>query len=219
MQDAGCCGALHAHAGDLGAARERARAQIRAFEASDADYMVSDAAGCGAAMRGYGHLLADDSPWAARALALQDRVRDVMELLASNPVVPGGPVPLRATYDPPCHLLHAQRVRGAVEAVMGAIPGVELVPLEGADGCCGGAGVYGLTHRQLGETIGSAKARAIRDTGAQVVLTGNPGCMMQIGSGLRDIGVDTVVLHPVELLAESYRERPPASMARGPHVP
>jgi glycolate oxidase iron-sulfur subunit len=208
MRDAGCCGALHAHAGDLRAARERARDQIRAFEASGADFMVSDAAGCGAAMRGYGHLLADDPVWADRALALEGRVRDVLELLAEHPVVPGGPVPLRATYDPPCHLLHAQRVRGAVERVMRAIPGLELVPLEGADGCCGGAGVYGLTHPELGETIGSAKARAIRETGAQVVLTGNPGCMMQIGSGLRDMGAETTVLHPVELLAESYRRRP-----------
>ncbi|HEX7119906.1 MAG TPA: heterodisulfide reductase-related iron-sulfur binding cluster [Longimicrobiales bacterium] len=205
----GCCGALHAHAGDRERARALARANIDAFERADVEFVVVNAAGCGAAMKEYGALLADDVAWADRARALAARVRDASELLVELGPRPGAPLPLRATYDAPCHLHHAQRITRAPLDVLAAIPELELVPLPGADECCGGAGIYGLTHPELGGRILDDKVAAVRSTGADVVVTPNPGCMMQIGAGLLLAGDDRPVLHPIELLAESYRRLPP----------
>ncbi|HLU24405.1 MAG TPA: heterodisulfide reductase-related iron-sulfur binding cluster [Longimicrobiales bacterium] len=203
----GCCGALHAHAGRLDEARELARANIDAFAAAGVDHVVANAAGCGAAMREYGELLADDPAYAERARQFAASVRDVSELLSELGPVPGGPLPLRVTYDAPCHLHHAQHVTTAPLQLLDAIPGLERVPLPGADECCGGAGIYGVMHPELGGRILQDKLAAIRSTGASVVVTGNPGCAMQIGAGLRLAGDSTPVLHLIELLAESYRRR------------
>src|SRR5690606_131823 len=203
----GCCGALHAHAGRLDEARELARANIDAFAAAGVDHVVANAAGCGAAMREYGELLADDPAYAERARQFPASVRDVSELLSELGPVPGGPLPLRVTYDAPCHLHHAQHVTTAPLQLLDAIPGLERVPLPGADECCGGAGIYGVMHPELGGRILQDKLAAIRSTGASVVVTGNPGCAMQIGAGLRRAGDSTPLLHPIELLAESYRRR------------
>ena len=200
----GCCGALHAHAGDLVRAAGLARRNVEAFEASGADHVAVNASGCGAAMAEYGALLAADEAIAGRAGAVAARVRDVSELLAMRGPVPGGDLPLAVTYDPPCHLLHARGVSGPPEAVLKAVPGVEIVPLAGAAECCGGAGIYGLTHRELGGWIGGDKVRSVIESGAAALITGNPGCMMQIGAGLRLAGRATQVLHVVELLDESY---------------
>jgi glycolate oxidase iron-sulfur subunit len=206
--DQGCCGALHAHGGRLEAARAMARRNLVAFRESAPDRIGVNAAGCGAAMRGYAHLL-EDGPAEDRELArwFSDRVRDVSELLASEGAEPrsGAPLSLKVAYDPPCHLLHAQRVVDPPLRMLRAIPGLELVPLENGDECCGGAGIYGITHPELGGRIGTDKVEALRRSGAQVVATGNPGCMMQIGAGLRMAGIDVSVVHPVELLDESYR--------------
>ncbi len=204
-----CCGALHAHGGDRERARALARANIDAFERAGVDAVAVNAAGCGAAMKEYGALLADDPAYAARARALAARVRDVSELLVERGPRPGAPLPLRVTYDAPCHLHHAQRVTREPLAVLHAIPGLELVPLPGADECCGGAGIYGLTHPELGGRILADKVAAIRSTGADGVVTPNPGCMMQIGAGLLLEGDGRPVLHPIELLDESYRRLPP----------
>jgi len=139
-----CCGALHAHAGDLAEARALARANIAAFERTNAEYICVNAAGCGAMMKEYAHLLANDDAWAERAAKCSARVRDVSELLAAAGPVAGGALPVRVTYDAPCHLLHAQRIATPPLTVLGAIPQLTLIPLEGAEHCCGAAGIYNL---------------------------------------------------------------------------
>lgn len=199
----GCCGALHAHAGDLEGARHLASANLRAFREPSLDAVVTNAAGCGALLRELHELLPGDSG----AQRLARLTRDVSVLVAGEGRVPvrGAPLPLQVVYDPPCHLLHAQRVADPPRRMLEAIPGLDLLPLADADRCCGGAGIYGLTHPELGGDIGDAKVRAIVESGAHCVATGNPGCQMQIGAGLRMSGHPIDVLHPVELLAESYR--------------
>ena len=205
IEGQGCCGALHAHAGDLETARTMARRNVEAFEAAGVDYVAMNASGCGAAMAEYGSLLSHDRDMADRAAALAGRVRDISQLLADRGPVPGGGLRMKATYDAPCHLVHAQRVAGPPEAVLRAVPDLEIVPLAGAAECCGGAGIYGLTHPHLGGWIGGDKVRSVMESGADVLVTGNPGCMMQIGAGLRLAGSRVPVLHLVELLDESYR--------------
>ena len=201
----GCCGALHAHAGDLEAARAMARRNVEAFEAAGVDYLAMNASGCGAAMAEYGSLLSHDPAIGDRAAAVAGRVRDISELLAACGPVRGSAVRMRATWDAPCHLLHAQRVSGPPQAVLDAVPELEVLPLAGATECCGGAGIYGLTHPRLGGWIGGDKVRSVLESGADILVTGNPGCMMQIGAGLRLAGSEVPVLHLVELLDESYR--------------
>lgn len=204
----GCCGALHAHGGRLDEAREMAWRNVRSFAAVGVDWVVANAAGCGATMKEYGELLSEED--AARGEAGESfahRVVDVSTLLAGDDRTPrmGAPLEIRVAYDPPCHLLHAQRISGPPERLLRSVPGLELVPLENADECCGGAGIYGITHRELGGEIGGDKAAAVEASGAQVVATGNPGCMMQIGAQLRLRGSRIPALHPIELVDESYR--------------
>jgi glycolate oxidase iron-sulfur subunit len=200
-----CCGALHAHGGDLDEARRLARANIAAFEAAKPDVIAVNAAGCGAMMKQYGKLLERDPAWASRAAALSDTVRDVSEFLARKGVRQGAPLQLRITYDAPCHLLHGQRIDEAPLHVLAAIPGLQHVPLRRADECCGGAGIYGLLHPDLGGSILTDKVAAVQEARADCVVTPNPGCALQIGAGLRMAGDETPVLHPLELLDESYR--------------
>ena len=201
----GCCGALHAHAGDLEAARTMARNNVDAFDAAGVDFLAMNASGCGAAVAEYGTLLAGDPAYAARAAKIAARSRDISQLLADRGPVPGAPVHLSATLDAPCHLLHAQGVDGPPSAVLAKVPGLQVLPLPNAAECCGGAGLYGITQRELGSRIGRDKVESVLSTGADTVVTGNPGCMMQIGAGLRLAGHPLDVLHPVELLDESYR--------------
>jgi glycolate oxidase iron-sulfur subunit len=201
----GCCGALHAHSGHIDRARAMARRNVDAFEKEQLDRIVVNAAGCGAVMKEYGELLEGDPAYHARAAQLAARVRDVWELLAEIGPASGAPVRIRATYDAACHLHHAQRITRAPLDVIATIPGVDLVPLPRADECCGGAGIYGILHPELGGRILDDKVDAVRSTGAEVVLTSNPGCIMQIGAGLLLAGEATPVLHPMELLDESYR--------------
>jgi glycolate oxidase iron-sulfur subunit len=201
----GCCGAIHAHTGDLTGARALARKNIAAFEALDLDLVAVNAAGCGAVMKDYPHLLEDDAEYAERASALAGKVRDVAELLGQPGLRIGAELSLKVTYDAPCHLLHAQRISEEPKLILDSIPGLERIPLPGDDECCGGAGIYGITHPELGGRISGDKVRAILDTGAEVVATGNPGCMMQIGAGLEMTGAQISVVHPLELLDESYR--------------
>jgi len=201
----GCCGALHAHGGDLEGARRLARANIDAFEASGVAQVAVNTAGCGAAMKEYGALLERDAEYAERAEAFAARVHDVTELLADRGPRRGAEVACRLAYDHPCHLLHGQGVREAPLTVLAAVPGAEVAVVENADECCGGAGIYGITHPDLGGHIGRDKVAAVRRTGADAACTPNPGCMMQIGAGLRLEGAAERVVHPVELLDESYR--------------
>ncbi len=200
-----CCGALHAHGGDLEGARSLARVNVDAMLGAGVEIVAVNAAGCGAQLKYYGTLLADDPRYARRAERVAGKVRDVSEILAEAGPRPGAPLPLSATWDAPCHLLHAQRVSEPPLQVLRAIPGLELVPLPRADECCGGAGIYGITHPRLGGEIGGDKVDAVLGTGASVVATANPGCMMQIGGGLRMRGARVEACHPVSLLDESYR--------------
>ena len=199
-----CCGALHAHAGDLEGARVLARRNIAAFEKSGANHVVANAAGCGAIMKEYGHLLHDDAEWHDRAVALSSRVRDISELLADAGPRPGGPLPIRVTYDAPCHLQHAQRVTQAPLSVLAAIPGLELVPLHDSDMCCGSAGIYNLIEPDTSDAVLEPKLENIRATRAPWVATGNPGCLMQIGAGLIRADIGARAIHPVDLLDASY---------------
>lgn len=202
--DQRCCGALHAHAGDDERARALARANVAAFERSGADFIAVNAAGCGAIMKEYGHILAADPEWRDRAAAVSAKVRDVSELLGEAGPRPGGALPLTVTYDAPCHLLHAQRVTSAPLALLGAIPGLTLVPLEGSEHCCGSAGIYNLIEPDVSDRVLAPKLANIATTNAPLVATGNPGCLMQIGAGLRRAGMRARSVHPIDLLDASY---------------
>jgi glycolate oxidase iron-sulfur subunit len=192
-----CCGALHLHWGDRRAARELARRNVAAL--GQADWIVTNAAGCGAAMRDYGHLLPDDPD----ASAMAARVRDVSELLAEGVPGPRRPLDLTVTYHDPCHLVHGQRVREAPRALLRAIPGLRLVDLVDSDLCCGSAGVYNLMEPEIAGELLERKLDRIVATRAEVVATGNPGCILQIRKGLAARGLKVRVHHPVELLAWS----------------
>ncbi len=200
-----CCGALHAHGGDLEGARHLARVNIDAMLWAGAEIIAVNAAGCGAQLKDYGELLADDERYARRAARVTEKTRDISEILAEAGPRRGAPLPLSVTWDAPCHLLHAQGVSEPPLQVLRAIPELELIPLPRADECCGGAGIYGITHPRLGGRIGADKVEAVLGTGASVVATSNPGCMMQIGGGLRMKGARVEACHPVALLDESYR--------------
>jgi glycolate oxidase iron-sulfur subunit len=204
-----CCGALHAHAGDADAARRLARRNIEAFERANVDYICVNAAGCGAIMKEYGHLLADDAGWHERAERIAAKVRDVSELLAAAGPRHGGPVRTRVAYDAPCHLMHAQRVVTPPLDVLRAIPELELVPLDESDMCCGSAGIYNLVEPDVSDVVLDRKLANIAASKADTVTTGNPGCLMQIGAGLIRAGSRVNAIHPVELLDESYAK--PAS--------
>ena len=194
-----CCGALHAHAGLRDDARALARANVAAFGEGD-EPIVVNSAGCGAMMKEYGHLL--DGQGARFA----ERVRDVTELLAANGgPVPGAPLDLHVAYDPPCHLLHAQRVAGPPLRLFEAIPLLSLVPVPGAAECCGSAGLFTLVEPGMSRAVLHPKLARLREAAPQVVATGNPGCLMQLGAGLAAEGISAAVRHPVELLDASYR--------------
>ena len=197
-----CCGALHAHAGLIDQARALARTNVAAFGASD-EPIVVNSAGCGAWMKEYGRELAD-----AGAQNFSSRVRDVSELIAGDGTtqpIAGAPLDLHVAYDPPCHLLHAQRISAAPLALFAAIPLLRLVTVPGAAECCGSAGLFTLVEPEMSRAVLAPKLERLREATPQVVATGNPGCLMQIGAGLAAAGVPTRVRHPIELLDDSYR--------------
>jgi glycolate oxidase iron-sulfur subunit len=200
-----CCGALAAHAGHDALARHLARRNVAAFDAAAPQQeVVVNAAGCGAMLKAYGDWLAGD-PLEARARAFAARVRDVSQALADRGPAPGiRPVHAAVAYDAPCHLLHAQKLADPPRRVLGAVPELRDVPLEGSDRCCGAAGLYSLAQPELSDAVLAPRLDAVGASGATMVATGNPGCQMQIGAGLLLRGRDTAVCHPVELLARSY---------------
>lgn len=199
-----CCGALHAHAGDLDTARALARYNIAAFERSGATYVVSNAAGCGALLKEYSSLLYDDEMWRDRAKVFSGMVRDVSELLAEAGPLSGGPLPFRVAYDAPCHLQHAQRVTSAPLRMLEAIPQLQLIPLQEWDQCCGGAGIYNLVEPQVSDAVLARKLANVHASGAALIASGNPGCLMQIGAGLLRADLKARAVHPVDLLDASY---------------
>lgn len=200
-----CCGAMHAHAGDLETARRLARRNIDAFQRAGVDYVVADAAGCGAALKDYHRLLQDDVDYAERARCFSSRARDLAELLVEEEPLPGAPLRFPVAHDPPCQLQHVQRIPEAVTRLLASVPELDLVPLQGAQECCGGAGIYGLLQPDLSELILRDKLAAIRSVDVAAVLTSNPGCIMQLGAGLILAGDSTPVMHPVEMVDASYR--------------
>ena len=200
-----CCGALHAHAGDLEGARKLARQNIDAFQNGDAP-IVTNAGGCGAMLASYAHLLAGDEAYAEKAGRFSVRVRDVGQQLEANGFRNGASIGYeRTTYDASCHLLHGQHGADASMKMLWAIPNLNFVLLTGSEVCCGGAGVYNLLEPELSEQVLDEKLANIEQSDARVLATGNPGCHMQIAAGARLAGIKLDVCHPVELLDESYR--------------
>ncbi len=201
-----CCGALHLHDGEKILAQELARKNIDAFEQCGADFVIVNAAGCGAMLKEYGQLLQDDPAYAGRAGAFSQKVKDIAEYLDSiGPDPKMGRLEMRVTYDDPCHLLHGQGIKAAPRNLLKTIPGLEIIELRDADRCCGSAGIYNITHPELAGRILDDKIANIARTGAQVVATGNPGCLLQIGMGLRAKNLSMQVLHPIEILDLAYQ--------------
>ena len=201
-----CCGALQVHSGMFDEARRLARRNVDAFEGDGASPIVVTAAGCGAALKEYGHLLKDDPDFAARAARFSARVQDVTELLGAIELVPPtGTIDRTVTYQEPCHLAHAQRVTVQPRRLMAAIPGLKLVEMRESALCCGSAGIYNILRAEMADALGDRKVGHAADTGAEEVVTANPGCYLQLVSSLRRNGHDMRVRHIVDLLDESYQ--------------
>jgi glycolate oxidase iron-sulfur subunit len=200
-----CCGALQAHAGAREDSRALARRNIAWLEALDVDAFVVNAAGCGAHLKGYGWLLKDDPLWSQRAQAFAARVRDASETLVEFGLVARpGPLRARAAYDDPCHLLHGQGISEQPRELLRAIPGLELVPLEEADMCCGSAGTYNVTQPALSKALLDRKIEHVLASGANMLVTANPGCQMQLEAGLRAAGAPVTVVHLMDVLDRAY---------------
>ena len=210
----GCCGALLLDLGEEDKGLAMARALIDCVERYPADNIVVNAAGCGATVKQYGYLLRDDAAYRDRAAAFSARCRDVSELLAElGPRAPRHPVALRVGVHDPCHLQHAQAVREQPRSVLRGIPGVEIVELPDTAICCGSAGIYNMVQPDTARELGRRKVEKILTTPAQILVTGNPGCELQLKSILNDMGHPLPVMHYVELLDASLRGRKPRGTA------
>ncbi|MDH3444252.1 MAG: heterodisulfide reductase-related iron-sulfur binding cluster [Deltaproteobacteria bacterium] len=202
-----CCGALNIHNGEQAAAKRMARQNIDAFLAANVDAVIVNAAGCGAAMKEYGYLLRDNPNDAAKANRFSALVKDAGEFLA-NLGLKGklGRLEITVTYQDPCHLAHGQRIRNQPRSLLRAIPGLELKEMEGADHCCGSAGIYNITHPEMSRHLLEEKMRAVAATKAGAVVAPNPGCMLQLRNGARAFGPDLAVYHLMDLLEHSYSQ-------------
>ena len=199
-----CCGALHAHAGDLEGAKELARQNIKAFGADNFP-IVTNAGGCGAMLTTYGHLLTEDPDYSDSARKFSDRVRDIGQLLQTGNVKTGvAPGSKTVTYDASCHLMYGQHAAEESLQMLTGISGLSFSNLEGSERCCGGAGIYNLLQAELSQEVLSEKLKNIRKANAEVLATGNPGCQMQIAAGALLSGMQLKVCHPVEILDEAY---------------
>src|SRR5262245_9724493 len=205
--DQGCCGALHVHGGDMEGGRELARRNIAAFEGMGLDAIIVNAAGCGSTLKEYGHLLHDDPDWAARASAFAAKIKDVTEFLASIDLNTRDlkPLNISVTYQEPCHLAHAQRIAAQPRRLLKAIPGLTLKEMHESSLCCGSAGIYNVTQPEMAARLGNRKLDNAQATGADVLVTANPGCHLQLAGGLRRRGSPMRVRHIVEVLDEAYR--------------
>ena len=200
-----CCGSLQQHAGESDPARELARETIAAFE--DYDVVVSNSAGCGSGMKDYPHLLRDDADWSERAEAFAAKVKDVSELLAGiEPRAARGRIDRTVAYHDACHLAHAQGVRSEPRELLGQIPGLELAEPDGWEFCCGSAGIYNLVNPEPAAELGERKAKALIETGAELIAAANPGCSIQIQTHMRELGHEAPILHPIQLLHESIQK-------------
>lgn len=200
-----CCGALHVHAGMIGSARRLARENIDAFDSGDDRTIIVTAAGCGAALKEYGFLLKDDPEYADRAARFSSRVRDITEALVEEELEPPSvAVEQTVTYQEPCHLAHAQRITSQPRALLSAVPGLQLIEMRESSLCCGSAGIYNLIRREMAEDLGDRKVENASATGADVIVTANPGCAMQLRASLLRNGKQQGVRHIVEVLDEAY---------------
>jgi glycolate oxidase iron-sulfur subunit len=204
--DQGCCGALHVHAGIRGVARDLAKRNLQAFLADEFDAVITNAAGCGSVLKEYPLLFEEEeTEFQARAKAFVTRLRDVTEFLAGIDLSPEPAVmKVRVTYQDPCHLGHAQRIRTAPRKLLASIPGLEFVELKEAEICCGSAGVYNVVHNEMSERLLESKMQRIAETRAELILTANPGCLLQLGVGVKRRGTGQRVMHVIELLDEAY---------------
>jgi glycolate oxidase iron-sulfur subunit len=204
-----CCGALSLHIGREEEALKRARKLIETFESQDVDAIVINAAGCGSSMKDYGRLLADDPGWADRAAAFSAKCRDVSEILTElGPVAKRHPIRAVAAYHDACHLGHAQGVRLQPRELLAGIPDLEIREIADADICCGSAGVYNVIKPEPARELGDRKAANVVATGASLLITANPGCLMQVDSALRRQGKTIKLAHTVEVLDASIRGVP-----------
>lgn len=199
-----CCGALMLHSGYEKESLELATEMFTAFE--DCDYVVVNAAGCGSSMKDYGHVFRDDPRWAEAAKSFSDKVRDVAELLEEEgPVAERHPLPVKVAYHDACHLAHAQGIRSQPRDMLGRIPGLEIKEPAEWEICCGSAGIYNLMQPEAADELGRRKAGNLIQTGAEVIVAGNPGCTLQISKTLEDQGHEIPVYHPIELVDMSLR--------------
>ena len=212
-----CCGALMLHSGMEDEAIALAKKMIAVFEAAQVDTVVINSAGCGSAMKEYGHLLRDDAAWAGRALAFSAKCKDISEILCDlEPQAPRHPLKLRIAYHDACHLQHAQGVHAQPRRLLSGIPELEVAEIPEASLCCGSAGVYNLLQSETANQLGDRKVENLLTTGAQAVLSANPGCLLQLMNGLRRRGLKEMpAFHMVELLDASIRGIPAAELLRG----
>jgi glycolate oxidase iron-sulfur subunit len=212
-KDQCCCGALMIHAGEEKGALDYARRTIDAFEGARVDVVVSNAAGCGSNMKDYGYLLREDTRYAERAKAFSAKCRDITEILAGlEPRAVRHPIPLKVAYHDSCHLQHAQAVRTQPRTVLSKIPGLQIVEPAEAALCCGSAGIYNLVRPGPAKELGERKVRNVLATNPDIVASGNPGCLLQLRSGLRASGSELAVVHVVELVDASIRGLPSESL-------
>jgi glycolate oxidase iron-sulfur subunit len=205
----GCCGALHAHAGDETFSRELAGRNARVFDAAAVDVVIVNSAGCGAALRDAGDWLGPEGE------ALAARVRDVAEFLDAEGLRdPSGRVEASVCYDDPCHLVHGQKVEAAPRRLLARVPGLELLPHDDPTGCCGAAGTYNLTQPEMSAAVLERKMNALAAVDPDVIASGNPGCLMQLRRGVAAHGLRARVVHPVELLDEAYLSPDSSSPSR-----
>jgi glycolate oxidase iron-sulfur subunit len=203
-----CCGSLQVHCGEWEAARELARKQIDQFPPEQFDAIISNSAGCGSHLKHYAKLLEDDPAYRERAKSWDERVKDIHEWLAQigiTPVSSNGAPELAVTYHEACHLCHGQKITAQPRQVLRGIPNLKLVELPESTWCCGSAGVYNLIQPGMANDLLERKIGHIKQTGAGVVATANPGCLLQIMNGARRQGMALRVAHPITLLAEAYR--------------
>src|SRR4051812_21618939 len=199
-----CCGALYAHSGRLDRARASARKNIDVFECAKVDAIVINAAGCGSTLKEYGHLLHEDPRYDERAAQFSKRAVDLTELLAREPALDVNPrlSHYKTTYHDACHLAHAQRITAQPRELVMRAAGRNFVELPESDVCCGSAGTYNITEPDLAERLQNRKIQNILASGAEVVVTTNPGCILQMGAGLKKAGArDVKVIHIADYLA------------------
>lgn len=205
-KDQVCCGSLHAHNGDMETAKKLAKKNLDIFCREEFDFMISNSAGCGAFMKEYEHVFEDDPEYAVKAKSFSKKVKDITEFLSEQkPELNLQPLHQSVTYHDACHLVHTQKIISEPRQVINSVPGLDIKPLEESTWCCGSAGIYNIVRYEDSMVILERKMKNIQESGAKVVLTGNPGCIFQIKYGAKRFNVEVEVKHPVTLVRESLK--------------